>query len=231
MIARCSVACFLDVGGVLLVPHPDPVVRALGVRALRPRIYDFIRAHFAGVAASDQMSDRSDDRALYLAAYCASLGVDPEAALPTLAELWSGRSVELWRLAIPSSVEDLPVLARHGLALGVVSNSDGTVEEQLRRNRICQVGDGPGVPVSAIIDSANVGCAKPDPGILELGIRAVGIPASDLAYVGDSLRYDVEPAAAAGMTPVHFDPYGMCGQRDHRHVARLGSVATLTLPL
>jgi uncharacterized membrane protein YhiD involved in acid resistance len=50
----------------------------------------------------------------------------------------------------------------------VVSNSDGTVERQLRRRRISQVGAGRRTSVLVIVDSAIFGMAKPDPSIFQV---------------------------------------------------------------
>ena len=47
-------------------------------------------------------------------------------------------------------------------------------------------------------------------------------------YVGDTVRYDVRGARAAGLEPVHFDPYGLCPERgNHAHVARLADIEVL----
>jgi FMN phosphatase YigB (HAD superfamily) len=44
--------------------------------------------------------------------------------------------------------------------------------------------------------------------------------------VGDSLRYDVAGALAAGLQPVHMDPYGLCSAPDgHRHIGSLAELA------
>ena len=87
--------------------------------------------------------------------------------------------------------------------------------------------DGAGVPVGVIVDSAVVGVAKPDPAIFRIALDALGVPASGaVLYVGDSLRYDVAGALAAGLQPVHFDPYGYCPAPDgHRHVSSLLGLA------
>jgi hypothetical protein len=40
------------------------------------------------------------------------------------------------------------------------------------------------------------------------------------------VRYDVRGARAAGLLPVHFDPYELCRERDdHAHVKRLTELA------
>ena len=118
--------------------------------------------------------------------------------------------------------------------MGVVSNSDGTVEAELRRLGVCYAPDGaarlrrtPAVPVGVVVDSAVVGVAKPDPAIFSIALDALGVPASEtVLHVGDSLRYDVAGALAAGLQPVHLDPYGFCpAPGGHPHVRTLAELA------
>ena len=53
------------------------------------------------------------------------------------------------------------------------------------------------------------------------------MPADRAVHVGDSVHADVEGARAAGVTPVHFDPYGLCKAQGHEHAASLVAVADL----
>ena len=137
-----------------------------------------------------------------------------------------------------SGVKDgLQALAGLGLPMGVVSNSDGTVEGDLRRVGVCYVPDEneappAAVPMGVILDSAVVGVAKPDPGIFRIALDALGVPAGQaVLHVGDSLRYDVAGALAAGLQPVHMDPYGFCpAPGGHRHVRSLAELADLARP-
>ena len=78
-----------------------------------------------------------------------------------------------------------------------------------------------------MVDSAVVGVAKPDPAIFGIALAALGVPASErVLYVGDSLRYDVTGARAAGLQPVHLDPNGFCPAPDgHRHIRTLAELA------
>ena len=46
---------------------------------------------------------------------------------------------------------------------------------------------------------------KPDPRIFELAMSRAGVDAASSVYVGDSPKFDVEPAAALGMLPVLID--------------------------
>jgi putative hydrolase of the HAD superfamily len=46
-------------------------------------------------------------------------------------------------------------------------------------------------------------------------------------HVGDSVHFDVGGARAAGVRPVHLDPFEMCGLQDHEHVRSLADLAEL----
>jgi HAD superfamily hydrolase (TIGR01549 family) len=116
-------------------------------------------------------------------------------------------------------------LAARGVKLGIVSNADGTIQEQLRRGQICQLGEGLGVPVLAIVDSHVVGVAKPAAEIFRHALDPLGVAPEHAVYVGDTVRYDVRGARAAGLEPVHFDPFELCSDRaDHAHVRTLADV-------
>jgi putative hydrolase of the HAD superfamily len=76
-----------------------------------------------------------------------------------------------------------------------------------------------------------VGVSKPDPRIFGLALDALGIREADrgaVVHVGDSLRYDVTGALAAGIRPLHLDPYGFCPLPDgHEHLRRLDDIVPL----
>ena len=82
-----------------------------------------------------------------------------------------------------------------------------------------------------VIDSAVVGVSKPDPAIFALALDALGLPdvaRSTVVHVGDSLRYDVAGALAAGIRPIHLDPHGYCPAPDgHEHIRRLDEIVVL----
>jgi putative hydrolase of the HAD superfamily len=210
----------LDVGGVLLVPHAEPVGATLNI-PLSAEAAE--RAHYAGVHALDAaVDDLPIERDAYLEAYLESVGVDDPNGVARLQALFSAGNLQLWRQQVEGSFDALRRLAAAGHRLAIISNSDGTVEEQLRRGQICQVGEGLGVPVLAIIDSGVVGVSKPAAEIFHHAIEPLGIAPADCLYVGDTVRYDVTGARAAGIRPVHLDPYTLCPARDdHAHLRRL----------
>jgi putative hydrolase of the HAD superfamily len=54
-----------------------------------------------------------------------------------------------------------------------------------------------------IVDSAFIGCRKPEPRIYELTLERIGMPAEACLFV-DDLSPNIEGAEAAGMKAVHF---------------------------
>jgi putative hydrolase of the HAD superfamily len=133
----------------------------------------------------------------------------------------------VWNEILPGVTDGLARLAATGVALAVVSNSDGTVEALLADLGLAQVGDGPGTPVTAIVDSGVVGVDKPDPAIFSFALDALGLPAAAVVHVGDTVYADVDGATAAGIRPIHVDPVGWCRSPAHDHVDGLGGVADL----
>jgi putative hydrolase of the HAD superfamily len=225
-------AVILDVGGVLLVPHFETVNPALAGFGATLDLPAAERAHFSGVKALDEASDDpQEERTAYLLGYVAAAGIPHakrEDAIERIRRAWAQPNLDVWRQHVRGSVAGLRQLAGRGVKLGIISNSDGTVEEQLRRGEICQVGEGLGVPVLAIIDSGVVGVSKPAAEIFRHALDPLAVAAERALYVGDSVRYDVRGARAAGLVPVHFDPYGLCVDReDHTHVTGLSEVEEL----
>ena len=223
-------AVLVDVGGVFCAPSHEAltaVIEASGGRAT-PDTLD--RGHYAGAAAIDaHATEETIDWKSYGAAVARAAGVPEdrieEAASGVVRALSSGRG---WNRLLPGSIDGLKELAATGARLGIVSNSDGTVAEQLVTHRVCQVGEGEGVPVAVVIDSAVVGIRKPDPGIFDLALEALRVPAERAAHVGDTIFADVVGARAAGVRPYHLDPYGFCPFRqDHDHVRSLTDLASV----
>jgi putative hydrolase of the HAD superfamily len=224
-------AVLLDVGGVFVLPDPSvlsPIVSSWGGVATPD---DLARGHYAGVAAMDRVAlERgvTADWPAYSAAFVAEVGIPGEALPGAAASLGSAYEGIAWNRVVPGSVSALRRLAATGVALGIVSNSNGTVEEQLLASGICQVGAGQGVPVTVVLDSFVVGIEKPDPRIFERALSALEVPAESAIHVGDTGWADVAGARAAGVRPVHLDPFGFCpAAADHDHVRSLDDVVAL----
>ncbi len=211
----------IDVGGVFMLPAHEPVLAALDRVGVPPNPSAIDRACYAGISAFDQTG--KDDT--YRLAYAKALGVPDERLPAAVTEIFLIPNP--WTRVHWDSVDGLRALVEAGVPVAIISNSDGTVEERLRTLGICQVGPGSGVCVRAVIDSGSVGIAKPDPRIFELGLQASGLSPDRTVYVGDSVRIDVEGARAAGIRPLHFDPFGLCPSEDHEDISSLREVVPL----
>jgi len=88
-----------------------------------------------------------------------------------------------------------------GLRLGVISNYEAWLEDLLLDLELTSL-------LSVRVVSGIEGVEKPDPAIFHLALQRVGLPASDVVYVGDVPDFDIDPAAAVGMFPVLIDRQG-----------------------
>jgi HAD superfamily hydrolase (TIGR01549 family) len=59
-----------------------------------------------------------------------------------------------------------------------------------------------GLAADIVVSSASMGVEKPAPAFFARVLELAGVPAHEIAYVGDRLDNDVLPARAAGMTTV-----------------------------
>lgn len=226
----------LDAGGVLLFPQPDVLLPQLRSAGVEPGLDVLERAHYRAMSQIDVPGSPEPTADLwwqsYLLDFIAECGVDP-AGGPTLAARMAQSIPDFgWTHVGPRVADGLRAIAGLGVKVGIVSNSDGTVEGELRRLGVCWSGgsgSATGTEVGVVVDSAVVGVAKPDPRIFAFALDALGVrPGKDVLHVGDSLRYDVTGALAAGLRPVHLDPYAFCPEPDgHEHVSSLLEVAAL----
>jgi putative hydrolase of the HAD superfamily len=226
-----ATAVLIDVGGVLVLPSRAALVDTLEANGIATtEDGDPERFHYEGVRHVDSHPPVADgDHILtYTAGAAMGLGVGPsdvERASTLLAAQLDGMP---WAQVLTGARIGLRALADAGVPLGVVSNSDGTVERQLLDNELCQVGEGAGIPVAIVVDSHVVGITKPDPAIFHFALDAMGVDASECLYVGDTVTYDVTGARAAGLRPVHLDPYRFCAQPDdHLHITHLAHLAAM----
>ena len=225
----------------MIFPQPDLLLPPLQEIGVSPDIASFERAHYQAMAVQDVAAVPPAAGTWwreYLVGYLAACGVADDQCRELAAEVAVATMGRAWTHVGTGALAGLQALAALGLPMGVVSNSDGTVQAELRRLGVCYAPDGQqsdaqrsdapeGVPVGVVIDSAVVGVAKPDPAIFNLALDTLGVPANGtVLHVGDSLRYDIAGAVAAGLQPVHLDPHGFCPAPDgHRHIRTLTELA------
>jgi putative hydrolase of the HAD superfamily len=222
-------AVLFDVGGVFFIPS-HAVLRPLldELDVLAPDDDTFRRAHYAGIR---HLEDELEDDAFwtgYNARYVESLGVadaDRGRVAEAIHDVWLS-GMRLWTWIQDDAVSALARVAKR-TRVGIVSNADGTVEGDLRRFGICQIGEGTGTRVEVIVDSTVVGVSKPNPEIFRYALEPMNLRAEQCLYVGDSYRYDVVGATRAGMQVVHFDPYELHDGAAHARVQALEQLADL----
>ena len=92
----------------------------------------------------------------------------------------------------------LDELRSRGLLVGAVGNTPAATEELLREH------------VELIGSSGRWKIEKPAPGFFKRIVAEAALPPEEIAYVGDRVDNDVEPALAAGMVAVHIrrGPWG-----------------------
>ena len=116
----------------------------------------------------------------------------------------------------PDALPCLAVLRGRGLRVGAVGNTLTDAEDLLREH------------VDLVGSSARWGVEKPAPAFFERIVSECGVDAGSIAYVGDRVDNDVEPALAAGMVAVHVrrGPWGHLHEPPPEALA-VGSLAEL----
>jgi FMN phosphatase YigB (HAD superfamily) len=137
------------------------------------------------------------------------LGVEPPA--------WPGYEPDdLYPDAVPCLAE----LRRRGYHVGVAGNQPESCEQFLRDF---------GIDVDCIGTSEGWGVSKPEPEFFARIVAEAGCEPGEIAYVGDRVDNDVEPALAAGMFAVHIrrGPWGWLQQGRERANACIDSLDEL----
>jgi HAD superfamily hydrolase (TIGR01509 family) len=117
----------------------------------------------------------------------------------------------------PDALSCLVALRSAGLRVAAVGNTPREAEDALRQH------------VDVLGSSGRWGVAKPAPEFFARVIATMGLPAEQVAYVGDRVDNDVRPARAAGMFAVHIrrGPWGYLQAGAGEADARIQSLAEL----
>jgi putative hydrolase of the HAD superfamily len=116
--------------------------------------------------------------------------------------------------AYPEVPAVLERLRAAGARLAVVSNWDVSLHDVLERTRLRDL-------VDAVVISAELGAAKPDPAIFRAALERLGATAGEAMHVGDSMEHDIAGARAAGLDAVLVARDGAEAPDDVRVVASL----------
>lgn len=177
--------------GDVLGTEAVAAVRAAEMRA-RPRLDPYLRT-----AARREGATTSR---LYAELIVDELGTAPgdergRAAVEALLAVWR----TLWVCPPEDAARTLDRLTARGLAVGCLSNSDGTVRTLLEDAGLAH-------RLRCVVDSGVEGVEKPDPRIFRIAAARLGVTPAACVYVGDFLSLDVEGARGAGMEGVLLDP-------------------------
>jgi putative hydrolase of the HAD superfamily len=119
--------------------------------------------------------------------------------------------------AYPEVPDVLARLRAAGARLAVVSNWDVSLHDVLERTKLRAL-------VDAVVISAELGVAKPDPAIFRAALERLGAAADGAVHVGDSLEHDVAGARAAGLEAVLVARNGAAAPEGVRTVASLAEL-------
>jgi putative hydrolase of the HAD superfamily len=197
-------AVLFDVGNTLLTLDYPRLAREIGEALERQWTAEALARHGA-LAARDIESARTeaDRAAAYFTAMFRRAGVADD-ELPRVRDLLRRLHAEahLWSAVDPATRPALDRLRNAGLALGVVSNSDGRVAGALAAAGLIDCFD-------AVIDSALAGVEKPDPRIFLTALEALGVAPAEALYLGDLPDVDIDGARSAGLAAVMIVPRGI----------------------
>ena len=149
-------AVLFDIGGVFAIRNPDPirVGMARGGFDLPTERARYHEAHYVAVRA---LTDVLDDEPIneydpnfwrnFEYGYFGHLGVGAsELGRATdffRAEVYAKATTHMWNELLPANIAAFHRIAAAGVPVGIVSNNEGTAEQQMIDYGVCQVGPGP----------------------------------------------------------------------------------------
>ena len=124
----------------------------------------------------------------------------------------------------PDALACLEAVRAAGYVVGMAGNQSARLEAWARSA---------GLPVDVIGSSASWGVRKPSPAFFERLVGEAGFEPAEVAYVGDRVDNDVEPAAAAGLVAVWVrrGPWGLLQRGTHTATLTIDSLAELPAAL
>lgn len=207
-------AIFFDAGNTLVYPRHEVLVEDLKSQGYSATVEDFHAAERTGKARLDewlwpQISKGEVPRTVdqyywteYLAALMDRIRPPQDQRAPLMLRVANGfRQITLWSRVMPETPPYLEALRKRGYITGVISNSIGTMEEQLASLDLARYFD-------TVLDSAIVGVEKPNPGIFQLALQRVKVAPAEAIFIGDTNATDMGGAQLSGLHGVLIDRVG-----------------------
>jgi putative hydrolase of the HAD superfamily len=196
----------LDAGGTLVCPNADLLTEVSRERGHDVHPGDFIAGFFHRIHRLDRsLRDGANQPMIadFLLDVALLAGVGPGDAEWVIEEAKRRSSPRtLWTYALPGAEQAVAELHAAGFAMSVVSNSDGSVGQQMADLGLAKYFD-------HVFDSAHLGVSKPDPRFLEHVLRTLELTSADCLLVGDVVMVDGACAKRCGMRAVHLDPLSL----------------------
>jgi putative hydrolase of the HAD superfamily len=226
-------AVFFDAGNTLVFPRLEELAQDLRAQGYPAGVEDFYAAERAGKQALDEWLwpqirrgevPRTIDHyywAAYLHALMQRIKAPEQEYVRLIRRVADGfRDIRLWSRVLPDTPPFLASLRTQGYHLGVISNSVGTMEEQLARLGLAQ-------HFQTVLDSAIVGVEKPHPEIFKMALARAGVEGSEAVFVGDTYATDIGGAALAGLRGVLMDRVGAYPHADCQRITALPELASI----
>jgi putative hydrolase of the HAD superfamily len=207
-------AIFFDAGNTLIYPRVEELAEDLTKQGYAATAEDFFAAERAGKQKLDewlwpQIRQGTVPRTIdhyywfeYLKALMLRVGAPEPEHERLMRHVGKGfGDITLWSRVLPETPPFLAKLRAQGYYLGVISNSIGTMEQQLGRVNLAHY-------FNAIFDSALVGVEKPHPEIFRVALERAGVKAGETVFVGDTNATDMGGAYLAGLRGVLIDRVG-----------------------
>ncbi|MBN1283623.1 MAG: HAD family hydrolase [Proteobacteria bacterium] len=127
-----------------------------------------------------------------------------------------------WSRMEEGTREMLDWFRERGFRLGVISNAEGQIRRLLEHTGINSRFD-------VVVDSSEVGVAKPDARIFRMAVEGVRSSPERCVHVGDMVEIDVAGARGAGITPILVDRDGATSEPGLITVARATDLPKLSI--
>lgn len=220
-------AVFFDAGNTLIFPRVEELAQDLTAQGFPASSEDFYAVERLAKNKLDEWLwpqirsgyvPRTIDQYYwgeYLRALMERIRAPAEARERLMGRVADGfKDIRLWSRVTPETPTYLEHLRQQGYFLGVISNSVGTMEEQLTRLDLARHFD-------TVLDSAIVGVEKPHPEIFQIALARARVDASEVLFVGDTYSTDVGGAQLAGLRGVLIDRVGAYPHADCPRITSL----------
>ncbi len=223
-------AVLFDAGNTVILVNYSVVAQALAaegfdVEDARVREAEYgARVRLDPILARRNSTEAPEIFKSYVRFVCEGMGLEwgdaAERAFRRIAEY--NRHHNLWNQPNPQARTVLQELHRHGLCIGMISNSDGSVERIVTEGGLRPY-------FRFVLDSRIVGVEKPDPQIFQMALERAGVGPEEAVYVGDLYSIDVLGSRAAGLDAILLDPGGLWGHVDCPKAKDLSEAAGIVL--